>query len=111
LASGAHASADLFVFALGPWLPKFFPALLARKIVPTRQEVFFFAPPAGDRRFLPEAMPGWADFNGGDMFYGFPDLENRGVKFAYDVHGVEADPDTLDRRPSEAGLSEVVAYR
>ena len=29
----------------------------------------------GDRRFLPDAMPGWADFNGGDMYYGFPDLE------------------------------------
>ncbi|MEO6582273.1 MAG: FAD-dependent oxidoreductase, partial [Sphingomicrobium sp.] len=78
---------------------------------PTRQEVFFFAPPAGDRRFLPEAMPGWADFNGGDMFYGFPDLENRGVKFAYDVHGVEVDPDTQDRRPSDAALAEVIAFR
>ena len=33
-------------------------------------------------------MPGWADFNGGDIFYGFPDLESRGVKFAHDQHGV-----------------------
>ena len=30
-------------------------------------------------------MPGWADFNGGDIFYGFPDLEGRGVKFAHDA--------------------------
>ena len=111
LNSGDSISADHFVFALGPWLPKFFPAMLGRKIVATRQEVFFFAPPAGDRRFLAEAMPGWADFNGGDMFYGFPDLENRGVKFAYDAHGPVVDPDTQDRRPSEAGLAEVVAYR
>ena len=111
LASGERIVADHFVFALGPWLPKFFPTLLGRKIVATRQEVFFFAPPAGDRRFLPEAMPGWADFNGGDMFYGFPDLENRGVKFAYDVHGPVVDPDTQDRRPSDTGLAEVVAYR
>jgi sarcosine oxidase len=111
LTSGERISADRFVFALGPWLPKFFPTLLGRKIVATRQEVFFFAPPAGDRRFLPEAMPGWADFNGGDMFYGFPDLENRGVKFAYDVHGPVVDPDTLDRRPSEAALAEIVAFR
>ena len=50
--------------------------------------------PPGDRRFLPGAMPGWADFNGGDMFYGFPDLESRGVKFAHDQHGIEVDPDT-----------------
>ncbi|MEO5611441.1 MAG: FAD-dependent oxidoreductase [Sphingomicrobium sp.] len=111
LASEERIEADHFVFALGPWLPKFFPALLSRKIVPTRQEVFFFAPPAGDRRFLPETMPGWADFNGGDMFYGFPDLENRGVKFAYDAHGAVVDPDTFDRRPSEAALAEIVAFR
>ena len=111
LTSGERIEADHFVFALGPWLPKFFPALLGRKIVATRQEVFFFAPPAGDHRFLPEAMPGWADFNGGDMFYGFPDLENRGVKFAYDAHGAVVDPDTLDRRPSEAALAEIIAFR
>jgi glycine/D-amino acid oxidase-like deaminating enzyme len=73
--------------------------------------VFFFAPPAGDRRFSVGAMPGWADFNGGDIFYGFPDLESRGMKFANDVHGVEVDPDTQDRRPTEAALAEIVAYR
>ena len=111
LASGERIHADHFVFALGPWLPKFFPALLARKIVATRQEVFFFAPPAGDRRFLAEAMPGWADFNGGDIFYGFPDLEGRGVKFAHDQHGVEVDPDTQDRRPTDAALAEIIAFR
>ena len=56
-------------------------------------------------------MPGWADFNGGDMFYGFPDLESRGVKFAHDRHGVAVDPDTQDRRPTEAALAEIVAFR
>jgi glycine/D-amino acid oxidase-like deaminating enzyme len=111
LTSGERIAADRFVFALGPWLPKFFPTLLGRKIVATRQEVFFFAPPAGDRRFLAEAMPGWADFNGGDIFYGFPDLEGRGVKFAHDAHGVEVDPDTQDRRPTEAALAEIIAFR
>jgi glycine/D-amino acid oxidase-like deaminating enzyme len=73
--------------------------------------VFFFAPPAGDHRFLPGTMPGWADFNGGDIFYGFPDLENRGVKFAHDAHGVEVDPDTQDRRPTEAALAEIITFR
>ncbi|MEO8175117.1 MAG: FAD-dependent oxidoreductase [Sphingomicrobium sp.] len=111
LTSGERIAADRFVFALGPWLPKLFPDLLARKIVATRQEVFFFAPPAGDRRFLTGAMPGWADFNGGDIFYGFPDLEGRGVKFAHDQHGPVVDPDTQDRRPSEAALAEIIAFR
>jgi len=111
LTSGERIAADRFVFALGPWLPKLFPDLLGRRIIATRQEIFFFAPPAGDRRFLPEAMPGWADFNGGDIFYGFPDLEGRGVKFAHDAHGAVVDPDTQDRRPSEAALAEIVAFR
>jgi sarcosine oxidase len=111
LASGESIRADRFVFALGPWLPKLFPEVIGPKILATRQEVFFFAPPAGDRRFLPGAMPGWADFNGGDIFYGFPDLETRGVKFAHDAHGPPVDPDTQDRRPSEAALAEIIAFR
>ena len=111
LSSGERLSADRFVFAAGPWLPKLFPQVIGAKIQPTRQEVFFFAPPAGDRRFQPGAMPGWADFNGGDIFYGFPDLETRGVKFAHDAHGVEVDPDTQDRRSTEAALAEIIAFR
>jgi sarcosine oxidase len=111
LSSGERIAADRFVFALGPWLPKLFPDVIGPKILPTRQEVFFFAPPAGDRRFQSGAMPGWADFNGGDIFYGFPDLESRGVKFAHDAHGVPVDPDTQDRRPTETALAEIVAYR
>jgi glycine/D-amino acid oxidase-like deaminating enzyme len=85
--------------------------VIGPKVEPTRQEVFFFAPPAGDRRFTAGAMPGWADFNGGDIFYGFPDLESRGCKFAHDAHGVEVDPDTQSRRPTEAALAEIIAYR
>jgi glycine/D-amino acid oxidase-like deaminating enzyme len=56
-------------------------------------------------------MPCWADFNDGDMFYGFPDLENRGVKFAHDLHGPEIDPDAQDRRPTQSALDEIVAFR
>jgi glycine/D-amino acid oxidase-like deaminating enzyme len=111
LQSGERLEADRFVFALGPWLPKVFPDLLGPRIFATRQEVFFFAPPAGDRRFLPAAMPGWADFNGGDIFYGFPSLENRGVNFAHDKHGPLVDPDPQDRRPREAALAEIIAFR
>lgn len=111
LSSGERISADRFVFAAGPWLPKLFPHIIGRRILPTRQEVFYFAAPAGDRRFLPGAMPGWADFNAGDIFYGFPDLETRGVKFAHDQHGVEVDPDTQSRRPTDAALAEIIAFR
>ena len=111
LAAGKPIRADRFVFAAGPWLPKLFPDVIGPRIRPTRQEVFYFAPPAGDRRFLAAALPGWADFNRGDIFYGTPELEGRGVKFAHDAHGVEVDPDTQDRRPSEKALAEIVAFR
>ena len=109
--TGATIEADLFVFALGPWLPKIFPGLLSGRIVATRQEVFFFAPPGGEPMFQPGWMPGWADFNGGDVYYGFPDLEGRGVKFAHDAHGVEVDPDTQSRQPTKAALDEIIAFR
>ena len=111
LAAGERIAADRFVFALGPWLPKLFPDVVGSRIRPTRQEVFFFAPPSGDNRFLPGAMPGWADFNGGDIYYGFPDIEGRGVKFAHDAHGAPVDPDTQDRRPSDAALADIIAFR
>lgn len=111
LRSGQRIEADSFVFALGPWLPRLFPDVIGSRIQPTRQEVFFFAPPAGDRRFLASAMPGWADFNGGDVYYGMPDIDSRGIKFAHDAHGAEVDPDTQSRRPSDAALAEIVAFR
>ena len=111
LAGGGTLEADAFVVAAGPWLGKLFPGLLARRITPTRQEIFYFAPPAGDPMFQPARMPGWADFNNGDMYYGFPDLEARGVKFAHDAHGVPVDPDTQSRKPTDAALAEVIAYR
>lgn len=111
LSSGERISADRFVFALGAWLPKLFPEILGGKIVATRQEVFFFATPPGDDRFKPGRMPGWADFNQGDMFYGFPDLESRGVKFAHDLHGPVVDPDMQSRLPTDQALAEVLEYR
>lgn len=111
LGNGDRIRADRFVFACGPWLPKLFPDAIGARITPTRQEIFFFAPPAGDRFFAPGTMPCWADFNHGDMFYGFPDLEGRGIKFAHDVHGPIVDPDTQDRRPTDAALAEVIAFR
>ena len=110
LATGEQLRAARFVFACGPWLGRVFPDILGRRIFPTRQEVFFFPPPPGDARFGPGRLPGWADFNGGDMFYGFPDLESRGFKIAHDKHGPPMDPDTSERDVSPAVLAEARAY-
>ncbi len=94
------------VFACGAWLPKLFPGLLGGRIFPTRQEVFFFAPPPGDGRFGPAAMPVWIDFTDPRGPYGFPELESRGFKLAFDRHGPPFDPDAGDRRPSPELLEE-----
>jgi monomeric sarcosine oxidase len=91
---GRMISAGAFVFACGPWLPKMFPVELGQRIFPTRQEIFFFGVPAGERRFTIPAMPCWI---GVDDLYGIPDLENRGLKVASDDHGPPIDPDSADR--------------
>ncbi len=110
LAGGERLTASHYVFACGPWLAKLFPEVLGSRLFVTRQEVFFFAAPAGDARFQAGAMPGWVDFNQGDMLYGFPDLEGRGVKIAHDAHGPPMDPDGDDRLPSAEGLARVREY-
>jgi sarcosine oxidase len=102
---GLTITAGTFVFSCGPWLPKVFPDLLSDLIRVTRQEVFFFGVPAGDHRFSSPHLPAWIDFN--DLVYGIPDLDERGLKIAIDAHGPEFDPDTGDRRASEAGLAAV----
>ncbi|GAB4571133.1 MAG: N-methyl-L-tryptophan oxidase [Rhodothalassiaceae bacterium] len=110
LDDGGKLYAARAVYACGPWLPKIFPDHLGGRIVPTRQEVFYFGASAGERRFAPPLMPVWADFNDGDITYGLPDLEGRGFKIAFDRHGPVIDPDSMDRRPSESALAAVRKY-
>lgn len=95
--SGDGIHAGLFVYACGPWLPKIFPELLAGRIRPTRQEVFYFGTPPGDGRFSPPQMPAWIDFGDERCPYVLPEVENRGFKVAFDRHGPEFDSDTGDR--------------
>lgn len=107
---GERISAGIFVFACGPWLPKLFPNVLGNRIHITRQEVFFFAPPAGDRRFGPTQLPVWIDFTDPRGPYGFPDLEARGFKLAFDRHGPPFDPDSGDRGVTAASVAEAHAF-
>ena len=103
LGDGARLSAGTFVFACGPWLPRLFPDLLGPLLRTTRQEVFFFGPPAGDRRFAAPGMPAWIDFHAGA--YGLPDIEGRGAKIGLTALGPVFDPDHGDRAPSAEGLA------
>lgn len=110
-AAGRTISAGAFVFACGPWLPKLFPVELGQRIFPTRQEIFFFGVPAGERRFSAPAMPCWIDVA---HLYGIPDLEHRGFKIANDDHGPPIDPDSADRlipRESLAAIRKLLGAR
>ena len=102
--TGVRISAATYVFACGPWMPKLFPDLLAGRIQPTRQEVFYFGAPAGDSHFGSDTLPAWIDFK--DEAYGLPDIDGRGVKVAIDRHGGPFDPDTGNRVVTGEGLAE-----
>lgn len=107
---GQTLRAEKYVFACGAWLPKLFPDVIGARIVPSRQDVFFFAPAAGDERFHATHLPAWVDMSSADLHYGFPDIESRGFKIALDAHGPRIDPDTLERRITERALADVRAY-
>jgi monomeric sarcosine oxidase len=100
-ARGERIHAGTFIFACGPWLPKMFPALLARYLFITRQEEFYFRAPDTETSFQPPAFPVWIEIG---AFYGFPDLEHGGVKIASDEHGPLFDPDIGDRATTPEGL-------
>ena len=107
---GEKLRAKRFIFACGPWLPKVFPDVVGARIVPTRQDVFFFAPDAGDTRFEAANLPAWVDAGSPKLHYGFPDIEARGFKIALDVPGPAYDPDSSDRRVTDQALADVRAY-
>ena len=103
LSDGGHLSANHYVFACGPWLGKLFPDWLGDSIRSTRQEVYYFGTPAGDRAFEAGNFPVWTDF-GERLFYGFPSVAQRGIKIADDTRGEVFDPTDGDRRPSQEGI-------
>ncbi|HXU11713.1 MAG TPA: FAD-dependent oxidoreductase [Candidatus Binatia bacterium] len=109
LSDGTRLAADQYVFACGPWLGRMFPEAVGGRVLPTRQEVFFFGTPAGDPRFQEESLPVWVD-HGDRIVYGIPGNEGRGFKIADDTHGPAFDPDTDDRIPSADGLASARAH-
>ncbi|PYO77988.1 MAG: hypothetical protein DMD67_05655 [Gemmatimonadetes bacterium] len=113
LSDGTRLAADRFVFACGPWLGRLFPDVIGDRVRATRQEVFFFGTPPGDRRFTEEALPVWAD-HGTRFVYGIPGNEWRGFKVADDTRGPPFDPTSGERLPTPDALRlarEYLAYR
>ena len=93
LADGETVSADRFIFACGPWLPKLFPQLLAARIQVPGRDVFYFGLPAGDRRFLATALPNFSE----SAYYGFPSIDGRGLKVCPTTGSPTFDPDVDER--------------
>jgi sarcosine oxidase len=110
ITGGARIHARTYVFACGPWLPKVFPELLGNRIFPTRQAVMFFGPEPGDRRFSSPALPVWSDNMDPRGPYGFPEMDGRGFKLAFDTHGPPFDPDKSDRRITDGDLRDARSY-
>jgi glycine/D-amino acid oxidase-like deaminating enzyme len=104
LAGGGRIEADRFVFACGPWLGRLFPDAIGRRVVATRQEVYYFGTPPGDARFHDPAMPVWLDCRD-RIFYGVPANGNLGFKVADDTPGPEIDPTSASRDASPSGLA------
>lgn len=102
-------SADMFVFACGPWLGKLFPKSVGALIQPTKQDVFFFGTPAGDSRFDDQHMPVWADHRE-HFLYGIPGGDRRGFKIADDTRGPLFDPTNGERVISPETLKNVREY-
>ncbi|MEP6800917.1 MAG: FAD-dependent oxidoreductase [Acidobacteriota bacterium] len=108
LSDASTLTADAYVFACGPWLPRVFPELLRDTIQPTRQEVFYFGTPAGDRSFDEDRFPVWVEVP--RFFYGIPGNERRGFKIADDGRGAPFDPTDGERVVSAEGLLSAREY-
>ena len=93
--SGRRFTADQYVFAAGPWLPRLFPEVAGQLIRVTKQDVVFVGPPPGDGRFGPSELPCWVDY--GAAFYGIPAVDQRGMKLAPDRYGPIFDPSHGER--------------
>ena len=110
IGSDEFVTAGDFVYACGPWLPKVFPRLLADRIHPTRQDVFFFSPARSERRFGAPWMPAWLHYGDPRGGYALPDIECRGFKLAFDRHGPLIDPDTADRIVGAEAVADARAF-
>jgi glycine/D-amino acid oxidase-like deaminating enzyme len=113
LSDNSKLKADFYVFACGPWLGKLFHQTIGNRIRPTKQDIFFFGPPAGDARFTDAHLPVWADHRD-RFYYGIPSALSgnayRGFKIADDTRGPDFDPTNGERIVSQETLKGVREY-
>ena len=109
LSDGSQLKAHRYVFACGPWLGQLFPRAVGSFIEATKQDVFFFGTPAGDKRFHDPNLPVWADHRG-RFRYGIPGSDRRGFKIADDTRGPNFDPSNGERIISTETLKDIREY-
>jgi glycine/D-amino acid oxidase-like deaminating enzyme len=109
LSDGSRIKADYYVFSCGPWLGKMFPQTVGELIRPTKQDIFFFGPPAGNSQFTDAHLPVWGD-HGKRFLYGIPGSGRRGFKVADDTRGAAFNPTSGERAVSQATLKRVREY-
>ncbi len=109
LSDGSTLVADRYVFACGPWLGKLFPQTIGPHFVSTKQDVFFFGPPAGDDRYDEGHVPVWAD-HGERFMYGIPGNQGSGFELGDDARGPKFDPTSGQRVVSEDQMAEARRY-
>ena len=95
LDTGATLRADTFVWAVGPWMGKTFPELLAKKTRVPIGYVCYFATPVNDQRFTYPNLPSY-NFPGVTGWPALP-VDNRGFR----VRGAERAPTP----PGEVGAA------
>jgi glycine/D-amino acid oxidase-like deaminating enzyme len=95
-AGGEKLQADYYIYACGSWLGKLFPGILDKTITCSKQEVYYFGPPAGSAKIYDD-LPVWVDADGKDYYYGIPGNANRGFKIGVDRRGKPFDPTNGER--------------
>lgn len=101
---GEPLTADVFVFALGPWLPKAFPDVIGDRMAIPMGHVYYFGTPPGDDRFAHPNIPSYG-FPG---ITGWPSLPPNHRGFRIRTGGrSQPDPDTSDRWIPEEYVREV----
>jgi sarcosine oxidase len=103
---GSRLSADTYVFACGPWLPRLFPELLGKRIAVPGRDVYYFGLPAGDDRLAHPHFPNFSE----SAYYGFPSVDGRGVKVCPTTGPASFDPDTDERIVSPHQVRRARAY-
>ena len=110
LSDGGYLSADVYVFACGPWMGRLFPKTIRNLIRSTKQDVFFFGVQARESVYFTDAhMPVWGDHRG-RFRYGIPGSDRRGFKIADDTRGPEFDPTSGERVISPETLQDIREY-